>query len=151
MPQSFIPPFVQRLNSLTELDVVAASKDMQPVPGTIMFCPGHANLIFNEIDGVPKVDFTDQVFREYNNPSINAMMLSVAEIFQKRAIGVILTGMGKDGLEGMRSIHKNGGYTITQNKETSIIYGMPKVVADAGLAKESLDIKEIGNHLINLQ
>jgi len=151
MPQSFIPPFVQRLNMLTKLNVVAASQDMQATPGTIMFCPGHANLVFKEIDGVVKVDFTDKVFREYNNPSINCMMLSVAEVFRKKAIGVILTGMGKDGLEGMRAIHKNGGYTLAQNKETSIIYGMPKVVAEAGLVKESLDIKEIGNHLINMQ
>lgn len=151
MPQSFIPPFVQRLNSLTKLNVVAASKDMQPAPGTIMFCPGHANLIFSQENGTPKVDFTDKVFREYNNPSINAMMLSVAEHFKDRAIGVILTGMGKDGLEGMKAIHKGGGHTIVQNKETSIIYGMPKVVADAGLAKDTLDIKEIGNHLIKMQ
>lgn len=149
MPQSFIPPFVQRLNTLTKLNVIAATKDMQPTPGNIMFCPGHANLVFKEEGGVAKVDFTDKIFREYNNPSINAMMLSVAEVFQKRAIGVILTGMGKDGLEGMKAIHKNGGYTITQNKETSIIYGMPKVVDEAGLSKASLDIKEIGNYLTN--
>ena len=149
MPQSFIPPFVHRLNALTQLDVVSATQNMRPTAGTVMFCPGHANLIFKNEDGDVKVDFTDKVFREYNNPSINAMMLSVAEIFQERAIGVILTGMGKDGLEGMRAIHKNGGHTITQNKETSIIYGMPKVVSDAGLSHKSLDIKEIGNYLNN--
>lgn len=149
MPQAFIPPFVQRLNNVTKLNVISATKDMQPEPGTIMFCPGHANLIFKEDNGVVKVDFTDKVFREYNNPSINAMMLSVAEVFKNRAIGVILTGMGKDGLEGMKAIHKNGGFTIAQNKESSIIYGMPKVVTDSGLAKKSLDIKEIGNYLTN--
>lgn len=149
MPQAFIPPFVQRLNSLTNLNVVAATKDMQPKPGTVMFCPGHANLIFKVVDGVFSVDFTDKVFREYNNPSINAMMLSVAEVYKNRAIGVILTGMGKDGLEGMKAIHESGGYTIAQNKETSVIYGMPKVVTDAGLAKVSLDIKEIGSYLTN--
>ena len=149
MPQSFIPPFVHRLNALTPLNVVSATQNMRPTPGTVMFCPGHANLIFKKEDGEVMVDFTDKVFREYNNPSINAMMLSVAEVFQEKAIGVILTGMGKDGLEGMRAIHKNGGHTITQNKETSIIYGMPKVVADAGISDKSLDIKEIGNYLTN--
>ncbi|MEM6735369.1 MAG: chemotaxis-specific protein-glutamate methyltransferase CheB [Bacteroidota bacterium] len=148
MPKAFILPFVHRLNSLTKLNVMAAAKDMQPQLGNVMFCPGHANLVFNETGGVAKVDFTDKVFREYNNPSINAMMLSVAKIFKHRAVGVILTGMGKDGLEGMKAIYDEGGYTITQNRETSIIYGMPKVVMDAGLSKASLDINEIGNYLV---
>ena len=149
MPQAFIPPFVHRLNTLTKLNVIEGTKDMTPMAGNIMLCPGHANLIFNSEDGSPKIDFTDKVFREYNNPSINAMMLSVAEIYGDKAVGVILTGMGKDGLEGMRAIHAQGGFTITQNKETSIIYGMPKAVDDAGLSRVSLDIKEIGNYLVN--
>ncbi|MEM0940710.1 MAG: chemotaxis-specific protein-glutamate methyltransferase CheB [Bacteroidota bacterium] len=149
MPKAFILPFVHRLNSLTRLNVMAAAKDMQPGLGNVMFCPGHANLVFNETSGVARVDFTDEVFREYNNPSINAMMLSVARIFKDKAVGVILTGMGKDGLEGMRAIYREGGYTITQNEATSIIYGMPKVVVDAGLSKASLDINEIGNYLVN--
>ena len=94
MPQAFIPPFVQRLNTLTTLDVVAATKGMQPKPGVIMFCPGHSNLIFSKKNGIVRVDFTDKVFREYNNPSINAMMKSVAEVYEDKSVGVILTGMG---------------------------------------------------------
>lgn len=149
MPQAFIPPFVQRLNSLTKLDVVAATKDMEPTPGIIMFCPGHSNLILTEDSGSKKVDFTDKKFREYNNPSINAMMLSIAEVYGKKAVGVILTGMGKDGVDGMRAIHDKGGFTIAQNKETSVIYGMPKAAVESGTIEVSLDIKEIGNHLVN--
>lgn len=149
MPQVFIPPFVQRINSLTELEVFAATKDMEPAPGTIMFCPGHSNLILRNNDGKIQVDFTDQKFREYNNPSINAMMLSVAEAYGKEAVGVILTGMGKDGVDGMTAINMAGGKTIAQNKETSVIYGMPKAAVEAGAVDEVLDIKEIGNYLVN--
>lgn len=149
MPKAFIPPFVQRLNAVTELEVLEARKDMRPAAGTVMFCPGHANLVFKKNDGFVKVDFTDKVFREYNNPSINAMMLSAAEIFEKRTVGVILTGMGKDGLQGMQAIHEAGGYTITQDQDSSIIYGMPKAVYDSKCSKVSLGIKEIGNYLTN--
>lgn len=149
MPQAFIPPFVQRLNTLTKLNVVAATKDMTPTPGTIMFCPGHSNLILTESKGRVKVDFTDQKFKEYNNPSINAMMNSVAEIYGDKSVGVILTGMGKDGVDGMKAIHNKGGYTIAQNKESSVIYGMPKVAVESGAISISLDIKEIGNYLVS--
>ena len=148
MPQAFIPPFVQRLNALTSLEVVAATKDMQPKPGVIMFCPGHSNLIFTKENGTAKVDFTDKVFREYNNPSINAMMKSVAEVFGDKAVGVILTGMGKDGVDGIKDLKEKGAYTIAQNKSSSVIYGMPKVAVQSGAINSELDIKEIGNYLV---
>ena len=57
--------------------------------------------------------------------------------------------MGKDGVEGMLSIKEKGGYTIAQDKESSVIYGMPKVATEKGAVKVSLDIKEIGDHLVN--
>lgn len=149
MPQAFIPPFVQRLNTLTKLSVVAATKDMEPMAGTIMFCPGQANLILSKKKDKVRVDFTDKKFKEYNNPSINAMMESVAEVYGGKSVGVILTGMGKDGVNGMKAIKDKGGFTIAQNKESSVIYGMPKVAVESGAVKVSLDIKEIGNYLVN--
>ena len=149
MPQVFIPPFVQRINAMTPLDVVAAAKDDRLEPGKILFCPGHSNLILSKEKKTIKVDFTEEKFKEYNNPSINAMMLSAADIFQDKMAGVLLTGMGKDGVEGMKSIKANGGYTIAQNKESSVIYGMPKAAYEAGAVNTVLDIDDIGNYLVN--
>ncbi len=149
MPTMFIPQFVQRLGSLTNLEVVSASKGMTPTAGVVMFCPGHANLILVEEDGEVVVDFTDKVFKEYNNPSINAMMQSAAEVYKNKMVGVLLTGMGKDGVKGMTAIHDAGGKTIAQNKESSVIYGMPKAASEAGAVDIKLDIKEIGNYLVN--
>ncbi|MBC6400719.1 MAG: chemotaxis-specific protein-glutamate methyltransferase CheB [Ekhidna sp.] len=148
MPRAFIPPFVQRLNSLTKLDVVEAVRNMEPKPGTIMFCPGHSNLILKKEDDVAKVDFTDRVFREYNNPSINAMMKSIATVYADKSVGIILTGMGKDGVEGMKSLKTQGAFTIAQNKASSVIYGMPKAAVESGAIDLELDIKEIGNYLL---
>lgn len=149
MPSMFIPQFVQRLGSLTDLEVVSATKGMRPTPGIVMFCPGHANLTLTEDVGGPIVDFTDKVYKEYNNPSINAMMLSASEVYKDKMVGVLLTGMGKDGVNGMKSIHEAGGKTIAQNKESSVIYGMPKAASEAGAVDVELDIKEIGNYLVN--
>jgi two-component system chemotaxis response regulator CheB len=149
MPAIFIPQFVQRLGSLTELEVVSATQGMEPTPGVVIFCPGHANLILTEEADKPIIDFTDEIYQEYNNPSINAMMLSAAKVFGKKMVGVLLTGMGKDGVKGMTAIHKAGGRTIAQNKESSVIYGMPKAAYEAGAVDEVIDIKDIGNYLVN--
>ncbi|WP_421765512.1 chemotaxis-specific protein-glutamate methyltransferase CheB [Ekhidna sp.] len=149
MPAIFIPQFVQRLGALTSLEVVAATKGMEPTPGVVIFCPGHANLILSGDTKSPSIDFTDKVYREYNKPSINAMMQSAAVIYGKKMVGVLLTGMGKDGVNGMKDIHNSGGRTIAQNKESSVIYGMPKAAFEAGAVDEVLDIREIGNYLVN--
>lgn len=149
MPSSFIPSFVQRLDAITPLHVTIATKDMVPEPGKIIFCPGHANLILRPQSNHGKIDFTNDKYPDYNNPSINAMMGSVASIYGDKTIGVILTGMGKDGVNGMLEIKKIGGFTIAQNKESSVIYGMPKVAVEKGAVSLSLDIKEIGNYLVN--
>ncbi|WP_462249524.1 chemotaxis-specific protein-glutamate methyltransferase CheB [Ekhidna sp.] len=149
MPKVFIPQFVQRLGSLTDLEVVSATKGMKPTGGVVMFCPGHANLILVKEKGEVVVDFTDEVYKEYNNPSINAMMLSAAEMYKSKMVGVLLTGMGKDGVKGMTAIHSAGGMTIAQNKESSVIYGMPKAASEAGAVDVELDIKEIGSYLVN--
>ncbi|WP_420318911.1 chemotaxis-specific protein-glutamate methyltransferase CheB [Ekhidna sp.] len=149
MPKVFIPQFVQRLGSLTSLEVVSATKGMTPTPGVVMFCPGHANLILKKKGKKAVVDFTSDVYPEYNNPSINAMMLSAAEVFGSKVVGVILTGMGKDGVNGMRAINEAGGKTIAQNRESSVIYGMPKAASEAGAIEAILHIKDIGNYLVN--
>lgn len=149
MPSSFIPQFVQRLNVLTQLDVVSATKGMRPQAGRVMFCPGHSNLILEEADRDIRVNFTDEVYRDYNNPSINAMMLSAAKVYKDQMVGVLLTGMGKDGVSGMLAIHNAGGYTIGQDKETCVIYGMPKVAFEKGAIDKVLGIHGIGNHLVN--
>lgn len=149
MPQIFIPQFVQRLGSLTKLEVSSAAKGMRPEPGTVLFCPGHANLILNSGEKPPTIDFTEKIFKEYNNPSINAMMLSAAEAYKDKVVGVLLTGMGKDGVKGMTAIHDAGGRTIAQDKQSSVIYGMPKAAYEAGAVDQVLDIKEIGNYLVN--
>ncbi|MCP4456537.1 MAG: chemotaxis-specific protein-glutamate methyltransferase CheB, partial [Cytophagales bacterium] len=127
MPNTFIAPFVNRLNSLANLNVTMATKSFVPIPGSIVICSGVANTIVMERRGKTMLDFTEKKYKEYNNPSINALMTSVAQRYGDKAVGVLLTGMGKDGVTGMKDIKDAGGFTIAQDRESSIIYGMPKV------------------------
>ena len=150
MPANFIPPFVKRINGLTPLDVKVGEKGEMLKSGTIYIAPGDSNMIIKTMpSGLPVIDFTNMTYTEFNNPSINALMLSVNEVFGKKSIGIILTGMGKDGANGMESIYKSGGYTIAQNKESSVVYGMPKEVAERGVINKAISIYEIGGFIVS--
>lgn len=149
MPTNFIAPFVKRLNKLSPLNVVVGTKNMEPTAGNVIIAPGSANMVLIKKGKRCKVDFTDQQYKEYNNPSINSIMLSAAKVYGPRTLGVILTGMGKDGVEGMKAIKEAGGYTIAQNEKSSIIYGMPKAAVQCGAIDKSIDIKEIGSFIVS--
>ena len=82
-------------------------------------------------------------------PSVDALMLSVAEFFPGRALGVILTGMGNDGVKGMIELKRTGGRIFAQNEETCVVYGMPKAVVDAGIADKVLPLDEIAGEIVN--
>lgn len=149
MPSNFIASFVKRLNALSPLEVMVGKKGMTPRPGQIVIAPGMTNMIITKSGRSRKIDFSDEVFKEYNNPSINALMLSVADIYKNKAIGVILTGMGKDGMLGLKAIKDQGGRTIAQSEKTCVIFGMPKAAVAYDAVDRSIDIHEIGGYLVN--
>lgn len=150
MPVNFIHSFAQRLNALTPLNVIVGEKDMKVKEGNIYIAPGDHNMIVSKNKvGRIIIDYDAKVYKEYNNPSINSMMLSIANIYNHKAIGVVLTGMGKDGAQGMQLLHEKGAYTIAQDKVSSVIYGMPKEVFEKGYAKESVSIDAMSGFLIS--
>lgn len=150
MPSNFVPSFANRLDQLTKLKVSMARKGSQLKSGEILIMPGSRNSIVKSgNDGNVFIDFTSETFKEFNYPSINALMLSVANVFRERALGVVLTGMGKDGARGMCAIKQAGGYTVIQNRETSVVYGMPGAVEQLDCSYQTVPISEIGGFLVN--
>ncbi len=151
MPANFIHSFVNRLDTLTPLNVVVAVKDQQLKPGNIYMAPGDHNLIVrNDLIGRPVFDYDDdKKYKEFNNPSVNALILSVANIYKRKTIAAILTGMGKDGADGMEAIKAAGGITIAQSKETCVVYGMPREVVERDAAKFILGINEIAPFMVS--
>ncbi len=150
MPGNFIKPFVDRLNGLCRLKVMIAQKGMIPQPGQVLVAPGDANLVLvdDKDTGKKKVDFTDKVYKEYNNPSINALFESVASSYGHKALGVLLTGMGKDGARGLKAISENGGFTVAQNQASSVIFGMPKAAVALGAVHKVLGITQVARFLL---
>jgi len=133
-------------NSPLRIQVAKAGDSIQP--GTVLFAPDNYNMTVNDNgEIVLREDITKRLLHV---PSIDLMMQSVAEVYGKNAIGVLMTGMGKDGLEGMRQIKASGGLTVAQDEATSVVFGMNKAVIDAGLIDKILPLHEIAAELERL-
>jgi len=84
-----------------------------------------------------------------HRPSIDVLFNSIAETSKADSLGVIMTGMGKDGSQGILKIHKNGGYTLAQNEETSVVYGMNRVAVEIGAIREIVSLSEIAQRIVD--
>ncbi len=148
MPERFLTSFSIRLNNISPLEVVLAYEGLKLEKGKVYVLPAQ-NLKVARI-GSKKIFINDDInYTEFNNPSVNGLFLSIAKVYERKAIGVILTGMGKDGTLGVTEIRNSGGYTIAQDEKSSIVYGMPKSAVDSGAIIQSVSIKEIPNFLIS--
>lgn len=151
MPKAFTATFAERLNRLCNLNVKEAENGESIKSGYIFLTPGgHQTKIKKR--GV--VDFflevNDEPGGSIYKPSIDITMISVSECYPGRSLGVILTGMGSDGVKGMRSIKSRGGKTIVQSEETCTVYGMPKAVIEAGFADKVVPLENMAAEIVNM-
>ena len=151
MPSNFVESFARRLDLLSPYTVRVAKKGMQIEDGKIYIAPGNQNMMvrYNKAIGKVVFDVDKRVYKEYNNPSINGLMMSAAEVYGVRTLGAILTGMGKDGTAGIEAIHARGGYTVAQDRTSSVVFGMPKQAIASGCVKRVVPIDEMGEFLTN--
>ncbi len=151
MPHRFLESFAVRLNTQSPLPIRVPSKGEIVRGGNIYIAPGEGNLRIeqNIASGLPMFTFTDRKYQEFNYPSIDCLFESVAELYGKNSIGVILTGMGKDGMMGLSKIKEKGGYTIAQDEDSSVVYGMPKAAYDIGAVRQVVSLKQIPGFIIS--
>ncbi|MFO0752708.1 MAG: chemotaxis response regulator protein-glutamate methylesterase [Thermodesulfovibrionales bacterium] len=150
MPPNFTGPFAERLNQLSEITVKEATDGEALRPGLALVAPGGGHMRVARGRGIETVVSISTNKEEYiYRPSVDALMASVAELFPGRALGVILTGMGNDGLKGLTSLKGTGGRIFAQNEETCVVFGMPKAVVDAGIADKVLSLEEIAGEILN--
>lgn len=151
MPKAFTGAFAERLNELSALSVKEAATGDKVLPGHVLLTPGGRQ---TRIRKRGLMDFCVEVSDEPKDslykPCVDIAMKSVAECYPGRSLGVILTGMGHDGLEGMRMIKEKGGKTLAQNEQTCTVYGMPKAVVDAGIADKTAPLDMIAAEILNM-
>lgn len=149
MPSNFVPSFASRLDALTPLSVVMARKDDVVETGKVLIAPGSRNIVVKKENNKVVIDYTSKRYKDFNFPSVTGLMESVAEVYGSRVLAVIMTGMGKDGVEGMKAINEAGGYTIAQSEKTCVVYGMPRAAVEEGCIKQIVPLNEIGGFLVS--
>ncbi len=144
MPPGFTRTFAERLNKLTRLTVVEAKGGERILPGHAFLAPGGLHLVVarSGADYVVKLSDADPVHR--HRPAVDVMMESVAQVGGKNVIGVLLTGMGKDGAKGMLDIREHGGYTFAQDEASCVVYGMPKEAVLCGGVDQVCELHTMG-------
>lgn len=150
MPASFTRPFAERLNQLSQITVKEAEEGEPLRNGVAMIAPGRGHMRVVRKRGIETVISISENKEEFTyRPSVDALMLSVSEYFPGRALGVILTGMGNDGVKGLIALKNTGGRIFAQSEDTCVVYGMPKAVVDAGIADKVLPLEEIAGEIVN--
>lgn len=148
MPMAFTGPFAQRLDGVCNIRVKEAEHGETFMPGTAYIAPGGRHTKLKQRVSHIELQVGDQPSDALYKPSANVLLESVAEAVGRRGLGVILTGMGNDGCEGIAKLRERGGRALTQSDETCVVYGMPKAVVEAGLSDQVVDLDDMPRVLL---
>ena len=150
MPAGFTRSFADRLNSLCEVNVKEAEDGDSVVPGSVLIAPGNYHVVIERSGARYLVGLRDGPLVGRHKPAVEVLFRSAAEYVGANAIGVMLTGMGQDGADGMLQMRQHGASNIAQNEASSIVYGRPKAAIEAGAAEHVLDLDEIAEKIMAL-
>jgi two-component system, chemotaxis family, protein-glutamate methylesterase/glutaminase len=149
MPAGFTGPLAQRLNGLCPLEVREGVHGEVLKAGTIYVAPAGKQLQVQRRGGQLFLNIgDDSPITTLYHPSVDVMFLSLAKEVGKGALGVVMTGMGNDGLKGMREIKGLEGFAIAESEETCVVYGMPRAIVEAGLADRVVPLGDIGRNIV---
>jgi two-component system chemotaxis response regulator CheB len=150
MPPGFTRPLAERLDATSRIDVVEGADGMALAPGLAIVAPAGKQLRLVRSLGTVRVALADETQRSLHVPSVDVMAGSVGETYGSGALGVILTGMGHDGVQGLRVLKDRGGYVLGQDEASSVVYGMPRAAAMAGLVDRVVALDAVGRTLCEL-
>jgi two-component system, chemotaxis family, protein-glutamate methylesterase/glutaminase len=149
MPPGFTKPFAERLNNLCAVSIHEATHQEILEPGVVYIAPAGVRLTVERSNSQGAICLSEEHERRLHVPSVDVMMQSVASTFRSHAMGVIMTGMGSDGAQGMAAIHREGGLTIGQDERSCAVYGMPRVCAAMGILDRIVPLGQIPDEILN--
>jgi two-component system chemotaxis response regulator CheB len=150
MPGTFTTSFAERMNRASAADISEARDGAPLLPGKVYLAPGGANHLQIAGSGPYHCRVVAGDLVNGHRPSVDVLFSSVARLVRARAVGVILTGMGRDGAQGLLEMRDAGARTIGQDSDTCVVYGMPKVAFEIGAAERQLPIEKIGPAILDL-
>jgi two-component system chemotaxis response regulator CheB len=151
MPEGFTTMFAKHLSDLSTIEVKEAANGDPVVPGRALVAPGGSHLRVQQVGSAPTVVLSKSSPVQGMRPSVDVLFRSAGEIYGGRTVGLVMTGMGEDGAEGIEIIRKAGGHTLAQDRATSVVFGMPKAAIDRRAVQKVLPLSEIGPYLNSLE
>jgi|SRR5580658_6406911 two-component system chemotaxis response regulator CheB len=150
MPATFTPILAEHITRLGGLPCAEAKQGETLLNGHIYLAPGDKHLIIEKGDGKPRARLSDDPPENFCRPSVDPMLRSAASVFEGKVLVAMLTGMGHDGLAGTRRVVEAGGSAVAQDEATSVVWGMPGAIAQAGLCHAVLPLPRIAPKLLEM-
>ncbi len=149
MPAGFTAPFAKRLNNLCAISICEASQGEVIQPGVVYIAPAGLHMtVERPISSRMLICLSGKTENQPHVPSVDITMHSVASAFRSQAMGIIMTGMGADGAQGMKAIHEEGGFTVGQDEPSCAVYGMPRVCAEIGILDRVVPLSQIPHEIL---
>ena len=148
MPDTFTPSFARRLDSLSKLTVIEAGGGERLQPGTAYLAPGHSHMRVRKSAGGFVLELSREEPVNRHRPAADVLFRSVAEQVRHNGLGVILTGMGKDGAQGLLAMRQAGAWNIGQDQASCVVYGMPREAAEIGALDEVASLGDISRRIV---
>ncbi len=150
MPPTFTAVLAEHLARVSKFPVREASDGEEVNAGAIYLAPGGKHMKVERRDGMAVIAIDDGPMVNFCKPAVDPLFASAAEVWGNKVLALVLTGMGSDGLAGAKEIVAAGGHVIAQDEETSVVWGMPGQVTNAGLCSAVLPLPEIGGRITRL-
>lgn len=150
MPAGFTKEFAESLNRICPLTVVEAQDGMPIEDGHIYIAPGAYHIAVEERIGGNVIRTNQDPPRNGHRPSADVLFESVAKIYKNNALGVIMTGMGRDGAAQLAEMRKQGAYTLGQDEQSAVVYGMPRVAYEMGGVQKQVSLRDMADEISKL-
>jgi two-component system chemotaxis response regulator CheB len=148
MPAVFTKLLANRLAAKSRISITEASANSVLKAGQAWIAPGGSHMAVERINGEARIKINQSPPQNSCRPSADILFRSAAEVFGSHVLAVVMTGMGQDGLRGCERIREAGGQILAQDQASSVVWGMPKFVAKAGLVDQILPLRQLGQEII---
>jgi len=148
MPAAFTKSLAERLDTLSLLAVKEATDGDAVAPGSVLVAPGGRQMVVKRTSSGARVVVSDTPADTLYRPCVDVLMNSVADSYGAAAMGVVLTGMGNNGVVGLKAVKSRGGIVIAQNEATCVVYGMPRAAIEAGITDHVTSIDNVADEIM---
>jgi len=148
MPRLFTKLLAERLSAKSQIPVLEAHHGEIVTPGRVWIAPGDYHMVVKRLGGKIVIHTHQDLPENSCRPAVDPLFRSIAETYGSRALGVVMTGMGQDGLRGCQAIRAQGGQVVVQDEATSVVWGMPGFVMRAGLAEKVVPLGELAGEIV---